>query len=66
MGPEVHETAACASLAASLQNLPPEIPITGQTGPKKSLDSNPGVYTNPDQPLIQVDDTSFVFSERFS
>jgi len=29
-------------------------PITGQTSSRTNLDTNPGVYLNPDQPLIQA------------
>jgi methyl-CpG-binding domain protein 2 len=29
-------------------------PITGQTGNRLNLETNPGVYLNPEQPLIQV------------
>lgn len=61
VGPDVTDEVAAASLASALQTPPltsgsqhHQPPITGQTNPKKHLDSNPGVYTNPDQPLIHV------------
>lgn len=62
VGPGVTEDAAAASLTSALQAPPVSgaatsahfPPITGQTNPKKNLDSNPGVYTNPDQPLIHA------------
>ena len=40
------------SLATALHVL--NGPITGQTGPKQSLDKNPGVFINPEQPLVAV------------
>lgn len=29
-------------------------PVIGQTGPKSALDKNPGVFLNPEQPLVQA------------
>lgn len=29
-------------------------PVTGQTSSKTNMEKNPGVYLNPDQPLVQV------------
>jgi len=54
VGPNVSDEVAFCSLAAALHNPPPGVPITGQTAPRKLIDANAGVHTNPDQPLIQA------------
>ncbi|KAL1284664.1 Methyl-CpG-binding domain protein [Trichinella pseudospiralis] len=54
VGPGIGGDVACLSVAYSLQHPSTGLPITGQTGPKKSLDSNPGANVNPDQPLFQA------------
>ncbi|CDW51823.1 MBD C domain containing protein [Trichuris trichiura] len=54
VGPGVDEEVACLSLCSALQNFSKGLPVTGQTGPKKALESNPNVNFNPDQPLIQA------------
>ncbi|KRY61525.1 Uncharacterized protein T03_15396, partial [Trichinella britovi] len=54
VGPGIGGDVACLSVAYSLQHPTTGLPITGQTGPKKSLDSNPGANVNPDQPLFQA------------
>jgi len=54
VGPEVKEDAAIASLAALLHRPTSRMPITGQTASRKAIDSNAGVFTNPDQPLMQA------------
>ncbi|XP_014677086.1 PREDICTED: methyl-CpG-binding domain protein 2-like isoform X2 [Priapulus caudatus] len=52
VGPHVESDTLLQSIATSLHTSGQ--PITGQTGSKSSLDKNPGVYLNPDQPLMQA------------
>ncbi|KRZ07701.1 Queuine tRNA-ribosyltransferase [Trichinella zimbabwensis] len=54
IGPGITEETAALSLAAALQSPTHGIPVTGQTGPKRSLDANPSVNINAEQPLIQT------------
>ncbi|XP_003380586.1 putative methyl-CpG-binding domain protein 2 [Trichinella spiralis] len=54
IGPGITEETATLSLAAALQSPTHGIPVTGQTGPKRSLDANPSVNINAEQPLIQT------------
>ncbi|OUC44614.1 hypothetical protein D917_08955 [Trichinella nativa] len=54
IGPGINEETATLSLAAALQSPTHGIPVTGQTGPKRSLDANPSVNINAEQPLIQT------------
>lgn len=53
VGPHVNEETLLQSVATALHVS--SQPITGQTGSKSSLEKNPGVYINPDQPLVQVE-----------
>lgn len=52
-GPNISDTSASASLAAFLQHPSLDRDSTGQMYTKKILESNPGVFTEPSQPLIQ-------------
>lgn len=52
VGPHVANDTVLQSVATALHVNGQ--PITGQTGNRVNLDTNPGVYVNPDQPLIQV------------
>jgi len=52
VGPNVGADTVLQSVATALHAT--NQPITGQTSSKDSLKSNPGVYINPEQPLIQV------------
>lgn len=52
VGPYVNEETVLQSVATALHVS--SVPITGQTGPRSTLDKNPAVYLNPDQPLAQV------------
>jgi len=54
IGPNVTEEVTLSSLAALLHRPTSRLPITGQTATRQKLDSNAGVYTNPDQPLMQA------------
>lgn len=50
VGPNVNETTLLQSIATSLHIGAHK--VTGQTGSKASLDTNPGVFINVDQPLM--------------
>uniref|UniRef100_A0A1B6BY16 MBD domain-containing protein n=1 Tax=Clastoptera arizonana TaxID=38151 RepID=A0A1B6BY16_9HEMI len=52
VGPHVTEETLLQSVATALHVS--NQPITGQTGSKSSLDKNPGVFINPEQPLVQA------------
>jgi len=52
MGPHVANDTVLQSVATAL-HLNGQ-PITGQTANRTNLDSNPGVFVNPEQPLIQA------------
>lgn len=52
VGPYITEETLLQSVATALHVSTQ--PVTGQTGSKSSLEKNPGVYLNPDQPLVQV------------
>lgn len=52
VGPYITEETLLQSVATALHVSVQ--PVTGQTGSKSSLDKNPGVYLNPEQPLVQV------------
>lgn len=52
VGPNIHVDTVLQSVATALHVNGQ--PITGQTMPRPNLDTNPGVYINPDQPLIQA------------
>ncbi|GAB6025123.1 hypothetical protein CHUAL_010549 [Chamberlinius hualienensis] len=51
VGPNVTESTILQSIATALHVSTQ--PITGQTGHRNVLDKNPGVYINPEQPLVQ-------------
>ncbi|XP_058059077.1 methyl-CpG-binding domain protein 3 isoform X2 [Anopheles bellator] len=50
IGPGIHETTVLQSLATALHHN--THPVTGQTASKTSLNTNAGVFVNPDQPLM--------------
>ncbi|XP_066599148.1 methyl-CpG-binding domain protein 2 isoform X2 [Prorops nasuta] len=52
VGPYITEETLLQSVATALHVS--SQPVTGQTGPKTGLDKNPGVFLNPDQPLVQA------------
>ncbi|XP_014259789.1 methyl-CpG-binding domain protein 2 isoform X1 [Cimex lectularius] len=52
VGPNVNDETLLQSMATALHVLGQ--PITGQLGAKASLEKNPGVYLNPEQPLVQA------------
>lgn len=52
MGPHVTEDTILQSVATALYVSTQ--PVTGQTGPKLALEKNPGVFLNPEQPLVQA------------
>ena len=52
VGPYITEETALQSVATALHVSTQ--PVTGQTGSKSQLEKNPGVYLNPEQPLVQV------------
>lgn len=52
VGPHVNEETLLQSVATALHVS--NQPITGQTGSKSALEKNPGVFINPEQPLVQV------------
>lgn len=58
VGPYITEETLLQSVATALHVSTQ--PVTGQTGAKSSLEKNPGVFLNPDQPLVQV--SLFFFS----
>ncbi|KAK0092382.1 hypothetical protein PV326_001572 [Microctonus aethiopoides] len=52
VGPYVTDETLLQSVATALHMS--SQPVTGQTGSKSSLEKNPGVFLNPDQPLVQA------------
>jgi len=50
VGPNLSEETALRSISTALHVH--SLPITGQTGSKSNLERNPGVYLNPEQPLV--------------
>jgi methyl-CpG-binding domain protein 2 len=52
VGPNVHDDTLLQSVATALHVS--NQPITGQMGNRLALEKNPGVYINPDQPLVQA------------
>ncbi|XP_058824968.1 methyl-CpG-binding domain protein 2 isoform X1 [Topomyia yanbarensis] len=52
VGPGVNEATVLQSLATALHHN--THPVTGQTASKTSLNTNAGVFLNPDQPLMHV------------
>jgi len=52
VGPHVTEETLLQSVATALHVS--SQPVTGQTGSRTNLDKNPGVFINPDQPLVQA------------
>ncbi|KAL3270860.1 hypothetical protein HHI36_021378 [Cryptolaemus montrouzieri] len=52
VGPNVTEETIIQSVATALHVSTQ--PVTGQTGPKTSLEKNPGVFLDPKQPLVQA------------
>lgn len=52
VGPNLTEETLLRSIATALHVT--SQPITGQTGSKSMLSKNPGVFINPDQPLVQA------------
>lgn len=65
VGPNVEDQTVLQSLATALHLLPG--PITGQTESKQYLDKNPGVFVNPNQPLIaavQIQDKDITQQEE--
>ncbi|XP_026481831.1 methyl-CpG-binding domain protein 2-like isoform X1 [Ctenocephalides felis] len=52
VGPHVSESTLLQSLATALHVSGQ--PVTGQTGSKSALGTNPGVFLNPEQPLVQA------------
>ena len=59
VGPHVNEETLLQSVATALHVS--NQPITGQTGSKSALEKNPGVFINPEQPLVQVCYINYVF-----
>ncbi|XP_015116622.1 methyl-CpG-binding domain protein 2 isoform X2 [Diachasma alloeum] len=52
VGPYITEETLLQSVATALHVS--SQPVTGQTGSKSSLEKNPGVFLNPEQPLVQA------------
>ncbi|XP_024892408.1 methyl-CpG-binding domain protein 2 isoform X3 [Temnothorax americanus] len=52
VGPYITEETLLQSVATALHVCTQ--PVTGQTGSKTALEKNPGVFLNPDQPLVQA------------
>lgn len=52
VGPHVTDETILQSVATALHVSTQ--PVTGQTGSRSALDRNPGVFLNPEQPLVQV------------
>ena len=52
IGPRVQPDTVLQSVATALHLT--NAPILGQTGPKTGLETNPGVFLNPEQPLMEV------------
>lgn len=63
VGPYITEETLLQSVATAL-HLSSQ-PVTGQTESKSSLEKNPGVFLNPDQPLVQVIQSIFIYSQFF-
>lgn len=53
VGPNITEETLLQSVATALHVSTQ--PVTGQMGSKTALEKNPGVFLNPDQPLVQVE-----------
>lgn len=53
VGPNITEETLLQSVATALHVSTNA--VTGQTGPKAALEKNPGVFLNPEQPLVQVE-----------
>jgi len=67
LGPNISDEVAFCSLAAALHHPSPGVPVVGQSAQRKVLETNAGVHTNPDQPLIQavvVTDNDIALQER--
>lgn len=52
VGPNIRDQTLFQSVATALHSS--IHPVTGQTSAKASLTTNPGVYVNPDQPLLHA------------
>ncbi|XP_033225237.1 methyl-CpG-binding domain protein 3 isoform X2 [Belonocnema kinseyi] len=52
VGPYITEETLLQSVATALHVS--SQPVTGQTGSKTALEKNPGVFLNPEQPLVQA------------
>ncbi|XP_043257840.1 methyl-CpG-binding domain protein 2 isoform X3 [Colletes gigas] len=52
VGPYITDETLLQSVATALHVS--SQPVTGQTGSKTALEKNPGVFLNPDQPLVQA------------
>lgn len=52
VGPDVSQETLLRSIATALHMSAQ--PITGQTGSRSVLEKHPGIYINPDQPLVQA------------
>ncbi|CAG9808148.1 unnamed protein product [Chironomus riparius] len=52
VGPNIREQTLFQSVATALHTS--LHPVTGQTSPKNALTTNPGVFVNPDQPLLHA------------
>lgn len=52
VGPNIRADTVLQSVATALHVN--GLPITGQTMPRPNLETNPGVFINPEQPLIQA------------
>ncbi|XP_014475896.1 PREDICTED: methyl-CpG-binding domain protein 3 isoform X1 [Dinoponera quadriceps] len=52
VGPNITEETLLQSVATALHVSTNA--VTGQTGPKAALEKNPGVFLNPEQPLVQA------------
>uniref|UniRef100_A0A6V7KVC9 Methyl-CpG binding protein 2/3 C-terminal domain-containing protein n=1 Tax=Bracon brevicornis TaxID=1563983 RepID=A0A6V7KVC9_9HYME len=52
VGPYISDETLLQSVATALHVS--SQPVTGQTGSKTSLERNPGVFLNPEQPLVQA------------
>jgi len=57
VGPYVADETILQSVATALHVSVQ--PITGQIGSRSALERNPGVFLNPEQPLVQVNTHSF-------
>ncbi|XP_023244959.1 methyl-CpG-binding domain protein 3 isoform X2 [Copidosoma floridanum] len=52
VGPYIRDETVLQSIATALHVSTQ--PVTGQTGSKTALEKNPGVFLNPEQPLVQA------------